>query len=133
MEQSELDELWQRKRLQTIRLMEVSDLTRQLLQALDRRDETSVRILLSMREEPVRRLLEIDNSLRKHLLTLPRESAIRARDMLNGSPPETEEERRLCDQTAQYRKLLEATLEMDRRASLRMGGKRSFYTMFRES
>ena len=133
LEQSELDELWQRRKAQTIRLMEIADLTRQLLQALDRRDEMSVQIILSMREEPVRRLFEMDESLKRHILTLPRKSAIRARDMLNGSPPEIEEENRLCEQTAQYRKLLESTIALDRQANIRLGGKRSFYNMFRES
>ena len=126
-----LEELWRRKKAQTIRLMEVSDLTRQILVAAERRDEVSVSMLLSMREEPVNRAAAIETECREYLLTLPREDAIRAAELLNGAPPDNPDEIQLYEQLGQYRRLLESVVEMDRRLSLRMGGEHSFYKKFR--
>lgn len=126
-----LEELWRRKKTQAVRLMEVADLTRQILQAAERRDEVSVTMLLSMREEPIMRLGETDAALREYLRTLSREDAIRAAELLNGAPPASPDETRLCEQVGQYRRLLESAVEADSRLSVRMGGQRSFYKMFR--
>lgn len=126
-----LEELWRRKKAQTIRLMEVADLTRQTLVAAERRDEVSVTMLLSMREEPVKRVADMDEGFRAYLQTLPQEDAIRAAELLNGGPPAVPDEIRLYEQLGQYRRLLESVVEMDRRLSLRMGGQHSFYKMFR--
>lgn len=131
MDSHNLDELWRRKKLQTVRLMEVNDLTRQLLQAAERRDQVSVSMILAMREDPVQRLREMETALQAYVNSLPREDAIRAAELLNGAEASDADETRLCEQIAQYRRLLESTLEMDRRLSIRMGGNRSFYKMFR--
>lgn len=131
MDSESLDELWRRKKLQTVRLMEVNDLTRQLLQAAERRDRVSVSMILAMREDPVQRLGEMETALRAYVNALPQEDAIRAAEIFDGAEASGADEARLCEQVAQYRRLLESTLEMDRRLSLRMGGNRSFYKMFR--
>ena len=131
MERADLEELCQRRRVQMLRLMEVADLTAQLAQALDRRDQVSVTLLLSMREEPLRLLEEMERDLRAHLLDLPRQDAIRANELLQGAQAETEEEEALCEQTARYRRLLESVAAQDRQLSLRIGGARSFYRTFR--
>ena len=131
MDRLTLEELWRRKKSQTIRLMEVADLTRQILIAAERRDQISVTMLLSMREDPVRYLSEMDASFRAFVETLPREDAVRAAELANGAAPETPDEIPLYEQVGQYRRLLESTIELDRRLSIRMGGERSFYKMFR--
>ena len=131
MEARILEELWQKKKAQTIRLIEVSDITRQILTAAERRDQVSVTMLLSMREEPVRRLSGIDAFCREYLQRLPQEDAIRAAELLNGAPAANADEAALCEQVGQYRRLLQSVLEMDRRLSIRLGGERSFYKMFR--
>ena len=132
MERPELEELCQREKAQTLRLMEVSDLTRQIAQAAARNDQVSVTMLLSMREEPLQRLREMRNSLQEFLLRLPEPSAIRARELLDGAEAASEEEQPLCQQAGQFRRLLESVMALDRQVSLRMGGKRSFYRTFRE-
>ena len=111
--------------------MEVADLTRQILIAAEHRDQISVTMLLSMREDPVRYLSEMDASFRAFVETLPREDAVRAAELANGAAPETPDEIPLYEQVGQYRRLLESTIELDRRLSIRMGGERSFYKMFR--
>ena len=131
MDRHTLEELWRRKKAQTIRLMEVSELTRQILVAAERRDEVSVSMLLSMREDPVKRVGALDAECREYLRTLPQEDAIRAAELLNGAPPDSPDEIQLYEQLGQYRRLLESVVEMDRRLSVRMGGERSFYKKFR--
>ncbi|MBQ6985778.1 MAG: hypothetical protein IJQ25_02185, partial [Oscillibacter sp.] len=131
MDRHTLEELWRRKKSQTIRLMEVADLTRQILLAAEHRDQISVTMLLSMREEPVKRLEEVEASCRELVANLPEADAIRAAELLNGAPPESPDEIQLYEQVGQYRRLLESTVEMDRRLSIRMGGERSFYKKFR--
>ena len=126
-----LDDLWRRKKAQTIRLMEVADLTRQILVAAERRDQVSVDMLLSMRADPVQRLTEQEAGLQRFLESLPRPDAIRAAELLKGAPPGTPDEVQLSEQVGQYRRLLESTVEMDRRLSIRIGGERSFYKKFR--
>jgi hypothetical protein len=73
-----LDELLLKERLLYVKLAEFEDLTRQLAEALDRRDEISVQMLLNMRAEPANQLQEADRQLRSRLLELPEEDAIRA-------------------------------------------------------
>ena len=131
MDRLTLEELWRRKKSQTIRLMEVADLTRQILIAAERRDQISVTMLLSMREDPIKRTVEIETAVREYVARLPREDAIRAAELLKGEPPAVPDEIALYEQVGQYRRLLESTLEMDKRLSIRMGGDRSFYRMFR--
>ena len=111
--------------------MEVADLTRQILLAAEHRDQISVTMLLSMREEPVKRLEEVEASCRALVENLPQSDAIRAAELLNGAQPENADEIQLYEQVGQYRRLLESTVEMDRRLSIRMGGERSFYKKFR--
>lgn len=126
-----LDDLWRRKKAQTIRLMEVADLTRQILVAAERRDQVSVDMLLSMRADPVQRLTEVEAGLQRFVESLPQSDAIRAAELLKGASPGTPDEAQLSEQVGQYRRLLESTVEMDRRLSIRIGGERSFYKKFR--
>ena len=130
MEYIELEELRRRRRDQIVRLMEVQDLTEQLRQAVERRDQVSVRVLLSMREPPIRQLQEIEEGIQSYLLTLPEEDAIRGGALLNGAPPETSEEEALSEQQMIYRRALEKTVAADRRVSEGLGGKRSFYKKY---
>lgn len=126
-----LNELLLKTRRLYIKLTEFEDLTRQLAEAVDRRDEISVRMLLNMRGEPAHQMEEIDQQLRGSLLNLPVEDAIRAREILEGGEKELLEEEILCKQVMQNRRLIQRCQEMDRRISLSMDNKRSFYTKFR--
>ena len=128
----ELEELCGRKKSQTVKLIEVTDLTRQIAEALDRRDEVAAQLLLSERERPVRELSEQEEGIRAYLLELPEEQAIRLNELLSGGAAETEEEKPLAEETARFRRLLEALLAFDRETSIRFGGSRSFYKKFRE-
>lgn len=132
MVQRDLDELAQWKRDQLRKLMEVSELTEQLAQAVERRDQVSVRMVLSMRQEPIRQAAELDEYIRRYLLSLPQEDAARLNGLLEGGEPETEAEKPLASLAAQARRLLERIRAMDKATSVRLGGSRSFYRKFRE-
>ncbi len=127
----ELNEMLQQKRKQMLRLNEVSDLTSQLAQAFDRKDEVSVKMLLSMRQEPILRLEEIEEEIRDRLASLPEESAIRIAELLNGAEPETPAEDALSAQVEKNRRLLERIVSLDKVISARVGGRHSFYETFR--
>ncbi len=131
MDRAELEALWQRRKLQTLRLLDVENLTRELLQAARQRDQVTLNMLLSMREEPLRRLEELEAAVRQQLLRLPREDAVRAKALLEGAPASGEEEAALAAQVAQYRRTLDAVVELDRRLNLSLTGDKSFYKMFR--
>lgn len=126
-----LQELVLKTRHLYIKLTEFESLTTQLAQAVDRRDEVSVRMLLNMREEPACQLQEIDQYLRARLLELPEDDAIRGRELLEGASAEEPGEERLCAQVSQNRRLLRRCMELDRRVSTRVDGTRSFYAKYR--
>lgn len=127
-----LEELFLKERLLYVKLSEFEDLTRQLGEALDRRDEVSVQMLLNMREEPAHRMQEVDRQLRSRLLELPEDDAIRAREILEGGEQKGPEEAALCGQVSQNHRLMLRCREMDKQLSMRMGGRKSFYTKYRE-
>ncbi len=131
MNPQELKEMLLQKRKQLIRLNEVEDLSKQLGQALDRRDEVSVKMLIAMRQEPILRLEEIEGEIRGRLESVPEETAIRLAELLNGAEPETPEEDALSTQVDKNRRLLERIVSLDKLISARVGGRYSFYSTFR--
>ncbi len=126
-----LEELWMRRRAQAFKLAEVADLTRQIAAAAEHRDGVSVQMLLDEREGPVRGAWDLEEEIRALVLDCPEEEAIRLNELLHGAPPETEAERPLAEQTAQYRRRLDEVRELDERLSVRLGEKRSYYKKFR--
>jgi len=87
MDEATLKQLLLQARKQYIKLLEFFDLTQQLGQAVDRKDEVSVQMLLHMREDPVKDLKELEAQIHSGVLKLPEEDAIRAHQLLTGSPP----------------------------------------------
>ena len=65
---AELETLRLKKRQEYLKLLEVARLTEDLAEATDRRDEVSVRMLLSMRQELLLELQEMDSAVREGLL-----------------------------------------------------------------
>ena len=131
MDEQVLKELFLKTRHLYVKLTEFEELTRQLGEAVSRRDEVSVQMTLNMRAEPAHQLQEIDQQLRRRLLELPVEEAIRAKEILEGAEAGSPQEEQLCAQVAQNRRLLQRCQDMDKRISLSMDGKRSFYNKFR--
>ena len=125
-----LKTLCARKRAQLLRLREVSELTRQIAGAVDRRDELAIDMLLGEREAPLRAAYEAEAQIREELERLPEAEAARLDALLRGADAGTEAEAELADLAAQHRRLVAAIIEVDKRLSLRLGGKGSFYEKF---
>ena len=63
---------------------EIMDITTQIGEAIDRRDEVSLRLVIAMRSEPIERFSIADRALREHLDGLDEEDSLRIRAILNG-------------------------------------------------
>ena len=108
-------------------LVELQDLAGQLAENLDRNDQVSVRMLVAMRQDPVRLLAEVDNSGKIRLAALSEEDRRRAGELLKEGQPRDDGERIFLEQAQKTRRLLEQVVAMDRRVSMKMAGENSFY------
>ena len=133
MDAKSLEELCALKKSQNVRLITATDVTRRISEALDRRDEVSIQMLLGEREEPLQELSELKERLLSYVNGLPEADAIRADALLRGAAAQTEAENALVEQVTQYRRSLSALIDLDREQSLRLGGKNSFYKKFRNT
>lgn len=127
-----LERIRLKKRRQYMKLLEVSDLTKELAQAAERRDEVAVKMLLNMRQSLLLELSESEEGIWEEVNSQPEEEAILLGTVLNattakaqGNLPELEA------QVLKNRQLLEKICEVDKQVSLKIGGKRSFYNSFR--
>jgi hypothetical protein len=108
-------------------LVEIEDITRQLAESLDRNDQVSARMLVAMRQDPIRLLAEISESARARQDALPEEGREALRELLAGTAASGDGQRIFQEQAGKTRRLLEQVVAMDRRVSLRMAGEHSFY------
>ena len=109
------------------RLSEVMDLSQQLGEALDRSDDVSVRLLVSMRQDPILRLEEIKAAIGAKRDSMPPEEWERVNDLNGGAQPRDEDETVYLNQVGSVRRILERVLELDQRLNRRMAGDDSFY------
>ena len=108
-------------------LLEVEDVTRQLAEALDRNDQVAARILISMRQDPLLQLEEVDRSEKQRKSALSEEDQERIRTLLQKREPRYDGEDVFLEQAGKTRHLLERVVELDQRVSVRMAGDQSFY------
>ena len=108
-------------------LLEVEDVTRQLAQALDRNDQVAARILITMRQDPLLQLEEVDRGVKLRQAEFAEEDQDRVRTLLRTGEVRGDGEDVFLEQAGKTRRLLEQVVELDRRVSLRMAGDHSFY------
>ncbi len=108
-------------------LSEVMDLSQQMGEALDRNDQVSVRMLLSLRQDPILQLEELKRSIQMKQESIPAEDRKRLAELLAEAAPENEAEERYARQAGAARRLLERVIEVDRRLNRRLAGDASFY------
>ena len=116
----------QAKRIYSL-LAEVLDLSRQLTEALDRNDQVTVRMLVSMRREPINKLCLARAVLEEQKMELPAEDGKRLAELLNGESAREEAEQALAAQVQMNRRLLQQVLELDKTLSLKVAREKSFY------
>ena len=122
----------ERKRYTT--LTEVMELTKELSDAFQRQDQVSVRLFLSMRQEPINQLREYRAIQRNRCAALPDEEGEVLWKVLTGqgSGDGSEQLQALEKLVGQNRKLLDRVQEADRQASMKLGGKKSYYARRKE-
>lgn len=108
-------------------LVEIQDLTRQIAESLDRNDQVSTRMLVAMRQDPIRQVEEVDRGEKTRLAAFPEEDFGRVLALRRGEPPRDGNESVFLEQEGKTRRLLEQVVELDRRISIRMAGEQSFY------
>ena len=108
-------------------LSELLELTTDLSEAIQRQDQVSVQLFLSMRQEPLERLRICDAHLRRLCSSLPQAESAQLRQVLNGQSGGTATTQGLERTVRQNRQLLEQITRMDECINRRMGGKKSFY------
>ena len=113
-----LDAHVQAKRIYNL-LNEVMDVSRQMAEA--------IQMLVSMREEPVRKLQRARRALEEQRNALEPETARRLSRLLNGEAAETEAEAPLAAQVGANRRLLEQVLELDRVLNRKLTREKSIY------
>lgn len=126
---SEILYIAERRKKQCVLMDEFIDLTRQTIDAAERRDQISVRMFISMRQDALKSLAEIDRQLDNYLSQLPEENARRAWQLLNGAEPREGEEP-AARETARFKRLHERATQLDRTLSVKLSGKKSFYVKF---
>lgn len=108
-------------------LNEALDLTQQMGEALDRNDQVSLKMLLAMRQDPIRYLDELSHTISARRQDLPPEEQERIKALLSGASPRSREEDTFVQQAAGASRLLQRVVELDRAVSLRLAGDSSIY------
>ena len=96
-------------------LTEIKDLTEQMSDALNRDDEVSFQMLLSMRQEPILYMKESDGVLLSLKSELPEDIIKRWHELENDAEPLSQEETLFKQQMEQNRRLLERIVPFDNR------------------
>ncbi|MBM6976145.1 hypothetical protein [Intestinimonas butyriciproducens] len=110
-------------------LTEVMELTQDLSDAVQRQDQVTVQMFLSMRQEPINQLKEYRSLQRKRCASLPEEESAALWKVLTGKGADgTDQLQELEKLVGQNQSLLERIQQVDRQVSVSLGGKKSFYS-----
>ena len=121
-----LDAQVQEKRRYAL-LSELFDLTRQLAEAVDRSDEVTIQMLLSMREEPLAQMRQVEENLIRQRAALAEEDGRRLEELLSGAPARRQEENALSEQVGANRRLLGQLVELDKRINKKVTREKTVY------
>lgn len=108
-------------------LSEIEEVTQELSEAFNRRDQVSVRLFLNMRQEQILRLQECKATLDQHCARLSATDGALLRRILAGEALDCPNGEALLAQVKRNKSILSRTLRADKALSIKMGGKNSFY------
>ena len=108
-------------------LNEALDLTRQLAEAVDRDDQITVQMLVSMRQEPTDKLAGAHRALDQQRKELPPGDAERLSALLQGAAAETREEAPLAEQVGVNQRTLKQLVDLDRVVNRKLTREKSIY------
>ena len=106
---------------------EALDLTRQLAEAVDRDDQITVQMLVSMRQEPTDKLFRANQALDQQRRDLPGADADRLAALLKGAAAETEDEEPLAAQVGLNQRILKQLVDLDRVVNRKLTREKSIY------
>ena len=121
-----LDAQVQEKRRYAL-LNELFDLTKQLAEAVDRSDEVTIQMLLSMREGPLAQMRQVEENLTRQRSSLSEEDGRRLEELLSGAQAQRQEENALSGQVGTNRRLLGQLVELDKRVNKKVTREKSVY------
>lgn len=96
-------------------LTETYDLTVQMGEALDRDDRTSFSMLLAMRQEPVLRMKELDENIRRIVENDAPDIEGRWRALTRGDTPQDADEQMVVKQMQQNKRVIDRLVPIDSR------------------
>ena len=108
-------------------LSELFDLTKQLAEAVDRNDEVTIQMLLSMREGPLAQMRQVEENLTRQRSSLSEEDGRRLAELLSGAQAQRQEENGLSGQVGTNRRLLGQLVELDKRVNKKVTREKSVY------
>lgn len=108
-------------------LGEVMDLSRQLAEAIDRNDQVSMQMILAMREEPIRGILQAREALQQQMNVSSPEDAKRLRELLDGKPAANEQEAGIAKQVAANIRLLKQVQDIEQPLNRKISRDKSPY------
>lgn len=108
---------------------EVLNITMQMAEAIERRDEVSVSMIISMRYEPINKLEIADRALRLQLAELEDEDSQRIRAILNGDSARAADqmEQVLANQAAMNIRTHKKLMELDEILNRKLAQEKSIY------
>ena len=121
-----LDAQVQEKRRYAL-LSELFDLTKQLAEAVDRSDEVTIQMLLSMREGPLAQMRQVEENQTRQRSSLSEEDGRRLAELLSGAQAQRQEENALSGQVGTNRRLLGQLVELDKRVNKKVTREKSVY------
>lgn len=121
-----LDAHVQLKRVYTA-LNEALDLTRQLAEAVDRDDQVTIQMLVSMRQEPTDKLARAHQALDQQRMALAPADADRLAALLKGAAAESGAETPLVQQIGLNQRVLKQLVDLDRVVNRKLAREKSIY------
>ncbi len=121
------DALIQARRM-SILFHEVIDLSRQLAEAVDRNDQVTIQMLISMRREPIQKLVQADQAMNAQVIALPQEEGRRLAALLQGEKGMDKDEQILAAQVMTNRRLLAQMMEIDKVLNCKLTRDKSIYS-----
>ena len=109
------------------KLNETISLTHELTESLNRQDQTSLRMLLSMRQKPILELQEIANHIMLRRMELDHTDVLQFDRLLSGAKAETPEEVPVSEQILINQRLLQQLSKLDQKINQKLCGKNSIY------
>lgn len=108
-------------------LTEVLEISKEMGQAMDRSDQTSLRKLLVARNEPIEKLDQLEKDLENTRLSFSGEDRAHLKAIMKGEAQNNPKEIALCRQMQDTLALLKEVIELDARINTRVSGKDSVY------